>query len=400
MKTKLIKLSIILFLIIILASIVSAIGVSPSNKIIEFEPNLKSEVTFSIINSENKDLKAVVYARGDYAKYTTLKETLVNLKSADKSRDFTFQLNLPKEEKPGIHEAEIVVMEFPEEFATESETVITATTAVIAKLKIRVPYPGKYAEAKLYAYGNEPNKKVKFVMPVFNYGTLDIEKAKATIQILGATYEEIAAIESNEAKISSKDEAKLEAEWLANVNPGKYHVIATIWYDNEKITIEDDINIGSLFIDITRIDVKDFNLGEVAKFDIFLQSKWNELIENVYGEMTVTDKGGTEYTKFRTAATSMPALGQAKIEAYWDTAGIKVGTYDMHLVIYYAGATTERVIETQVNIDSIRTSLTPTAQLVAPTSGKRDTLLMLLVFILIIINIAWFIYFKRSRKKK
>ena len=400
MKIKLLKLNTALFLIIILSSIAAAIGVSPSNKIIEFEPNLKSEVTFSIINSENKDLKAVIYARGDYAKYTTLKETLVSLKASDKSMDFKFQLNLPKEEKPGIHEAEIVVMEFPEEFATESETVITATTAVIAKLKVRVPYPGKYAEAKLYAYGNEPNKKVRFVMPVFNYGTLGIEKAKATIQILGATYEEIAVIESNEAKISSKGEVKLEAEWLANVNPGKYHVIATIWYDNEKITIEDDINIGSLFIDITRIDVKDFNLGEVAKFDIFLQSKWNELIENVYGEMTVTDKGGTEYTKFRTAATSMPALGQAKIEAYWDTAGISVGTYGMHLVVYYAGATTERMIETQVNIDSIRTSLTPTAQLVAPTAGKRDTLLMLLVFILIIVNIAWFIYFRRSRKKK
>ena len=401
MKTKLLKLSLALFLIVLLANFVAAIAVSPSKKIIDFIPGSEEEeVTFNIINIHHEDFKAVVYVSGELANYSDLGRTLVTVRADQDSVPFSFKLKLPSELKPGLHDAEIVVMEFPKEFAADEDApVIKAITAVIAQLKVRVPYPGKYAEAKLYIYPAEPAGITRFVIPVFNYGKDTIHKAKARISILGATYEEIASIETGEVEIGPKGEAKLVAEWKSDVNPGKYHAVAYIYYDDEQIKLESDFDIGNLFVEIAKVAVDKFSLGQVARFDIYLRNKWNQELNDVYGEMTVMDKAGSVYTTFKTATVNLAAYGENVIPAYWDTKDVSIGAYDIKLVIYYAGKTTEKLIETQVNIDSIRTSLTPTAQLVAARGGFRDTMLTVLVIILIAINAAWFIYFKRSRKK-
>ncbi|MBS3097888.1 hypothetical protein J4209_03795 [Candidatus Woesearchaeota archaeon] len=400
MKTKLLKLSLAMFLIILLASLVQGIAVSPSKKIIEFEPGLEEEVTFNIVNLYKQDFKAVVYIRGELAEFTDLGQTLVSVRADQDSVPFSFKIKLPQDLKPGLHDSEIVVMEFPKEFAAEEDTpVIKAVTAVIAQLKVRVPFPGKYAEAKMYVYPAEPAGIVRFVIPVFNYGRDTIHKANARISILGATYEEIATIETNSVEIATKGEGQLVADWKADVNPGTYHAVAFVYYDDEQIKLEDNFNIGNLFVEITKVAVDKFSLGQVARFDIYLRNKWNEELKDVYGEMTVSDKAGSVYTTFKTANVNLAAYGEDAIQAYWDTKDVSIGKYDLRLVIYYAGKTTEKLIEAEVNIDNIRTSLTPTAQLIAPTGRGRNSMLVILVVVLIAINIGWFAYFKRSRKK-
>ena len=68
-------------------------------------------------------------------------------------------------------------------------------------------------------------------------------------------------------------------------------------------------------------------------------------------------------------------------------------------MIHYAEKVTEKLIETEVYIDSIRTELGPTAQVVAQPGMGRDTLLTILVIILIVVNIGWFMFFVKWRKK-
>jgi hypothetical protein len=398
--TKLSKIMVYVILVVLAANSVMALGVMPAKKIVEFAPG-SHEITLRIINNEHKNFKAVVYARGDIAQYTNLQNTLITVEAEEATKEFTFTLNLPeKMEKPGTHEADIVIMEFPKEFASEQETtVITATASIVAKLQVRVPYPGKYAESDIIISGAQVGENVVFTLPIYNFGKEDIQKVKATIRIVGATYEEIAVVETNEISVPAGGQSKIVAKWPANVNAGVYHVIATVNYDGKQIRLDKNFNVGNLFVDITRIDVQDFSLGDIAKFEIYLQSKWNQPISNVYGEMTVTDKQGTQYTKFKTAAIDLEPQGIGKLFAYWDTKGVSVGLYDLRLVLHYAGQTTEKIIETQVNIDSIRTSITPVAEVIAQKGAiGRDAILIVVVAILIIINIAWFVYFRKTRK--
>ena len=55
-----------------------------------------------------------------------------------------------------------------------------------------------------------------------------------------------------------------------------------------------------------------------------------------------------------------------------------------------------------MNLDSIRTSLEPTARVVAKKSGllTRDGALVILVIILIVVNVLWFVYVKKERRRK
>jgi len=293
-------------------------------------------------------------------------------------------------------------MEFPETFGLEEETaVITAKTAVIAELSVRVPFPEKYIESKLHIEEAEPFKPIRFVLPVSNYGTKKIHNIMATVEILGSTYEKIAEIETDQLEdLNPKEENKLVGIWVANANPGTYHAKVTIYYDEEKLELEQNFKVGSLFIDIVKIETGKFSLGDIAVFDIYLENKWNEMIEGVYGEMTVSDKENTEYTKFKTASVDIDAFSREKIQAYWNTKDASIGIYDVDLIIHYADRTTKKIVEAQVNLDSIKTSLSPTARVVGVEKGssRRDSILGILVVTLVIINIGWFIYFKKRRR--
>lgn len=378
-----------------------AIGVAPVKTVIDFEPG-SQEITVRIINNEHKDFKAVVYSEGELAEYVELPTTLVTVKAEEDSKSLSFNLNLPEKlDRPGTHEAKITILEFPKEFATEEATaVIRAVGSVVTKVVVRVPYPGLYAEADLFITQAKVDKPVIFTIPIYNFGEQDIKKAKATITIYGATYEKIAEIYSDEKQIKSKEQTKLVASWMPDVNPGVYHASVKIDYDGRRINLEKNFNVGNLFIEISKVEVEDFILGGVARFDIYVESKWNELIKNVYGEMTVKDKKGGIYATSKTASVDIPAYEKAKLQAYWDTKDVQIGLYDVLLKIHYADKTTERLIETQVNIDSIQTRLGLTAQVVAKKSKllTRDSVLVLLVIILIVINISWFIYFRKRKK--
>ena len=72
MKNKLLKLSLALFLVILLASLAQGIAVSPSKKIIDFIPGSEEEVTFSIINIYHEALKALGYVSGALGNYSDL----------------------------------------------------------------------------------------------------------------------------------------------------------------------------------------------------------------------------------------------------------------------------------------------------------------------------------------
>jgi len=114
--------------------------------------------------------------------------------------------------------------------------------------------------------------------------------------------------------------------------------------------------------------------------------------------MTVLDQQGTKYSTFKTASIDMNPLATGSLQAFWDTKDITIGRYNLRLLIHYAEKVTEKLIESEVSIDGIRTDLGPTAQVVASKGVDRDTILTVLVIILVLINIVWFVYFIKKKK--
>jgi len=396
MKLKSILLIIV---IIVLASQTYALGIAPSHSDIIFEPGLEKTIQLKVINNAHKDFDAVVYAEGKLAEYITINEPMIKLTKDQDSKIISYKLNLPKTlKKQGMHEARIVVREIPKE--TKGGTTITANLAVVSKLKVMVPYKGKYAEIKLFVTNFKQNEESNFAVEVRNLGTQDILEAKAVIDIYGPLNNKLETITSNKASVKSKNKEILIAKWTPKFGSGSYHAVATLIYDELNTKDEKSFTIGTLELDIVSISVTDFRLGGIAKFDILVENNWNMEIPNVYAETTVTDNKGEIYTQFKTASADIPAFGKQELNAYWDTAKVIPGTYKFDIILNYLDQKTEKIFDIMVEYDKITATLVGKAIAVEeeekPALVKSIYILIFLVVILIIFNIV--IYFKKIRK--
>ena len=382
----------------------AAIGVTPGRTTVDFEPNLERSVTFTILNNEHKEFNAFVYADDELKDVITAEKNIIEFKETDESKPFTFRFRLPeKMEKPGDHWAKIVVMEMPS--GTNPQTtdgqVVLATTAVVHQLRVKVPYPGKYAEFEMVANDAEPNGTVNFFVKVFNLGTENIYNAFATVDILGPTNEKIDTIESEPISVESKKTGEIAIPWQANVNPGMYHAIATVSYDDKVGKVEKNFAVGAMRIEVLDVKVRNFVLGGIAKFEISMENKWNQKITGAYAEIVMSNQKGDQVASFKSASIDVDPLQRSTLYAYWDTQGVEKGAYDAKLILHYADKTSEKLLKAYVNLESIETEIVGiTARAVTAKGGPGPgaDLLVPIVIVLIMINVGWFFYF-RGRKK-
>lgn len=393
------------FIFIALASIsnVLAIGITPGRVTLDFQPSLQKQVEFKIINTEHKDMKIVFGAEGELAKYIMLKteSPIVEFSAAENEKTFTYVVNLPDSLTAGQHEAKITATEVPPEGVGEG-VYIGATVVVTSQLLVKVPYPYKYAEIKLSVRESAVNGTTQFYVEVENLGVHDLVDMQAIIEILSGTNEKIAIIKTDSKTIPAGKKAELVASWKANINAGQYKAIASLVYDEGKIANAEKVfSVGSLEVDVVDISVKNFKLGDIAKFDITVESKWSVAVKDVYAQLQIFDEQEQQIANVKTASLDIPPLSRQVFTAYWDTAGIREGTYSGKLLLNYANKIIERQLKTEITLNSIRVEVIGvgiTARATAAEGGNQN-LMFILIVVLIIVNIAWFIYFKRKQKK-
>ncbi|MDD5177721.1 MAG: hypothetical protein PHT54_00335 [Candidatus Nanoarchaeia archaeon] len=398
-KNILIKTIMVLIILTILFSVeVKAIGITPGKITTDFEANKKETFSFKVLNNEKKDMQVVLYAeKSELSDLITMYDSIISLSSAEESKEFKFDLTLPEKiEEPGTHQLKIIALEIPSN--SEGQAFVGATAAVALIIEIKVPYPGKYAKIDLEISDAQVNDYVNFIIPISNFGTERINQAKATIDILGPTNEKIATVTTNEISIDPKDKKEVTSQWKAEVNPGAYHAVATLSYDGKYARAEKTFYVGNLFIEILSIESKNFQLGQVAKFTISAENKWNDKVNDVYAQVVITDENGNEAGNFKSANVNFEPLSKQELLAYWDTEFVKEGTYDAKIILNYNGKTTEKNMKAYITLGSIRFSSLGTGEAIAAAGLGRNTILTILVIVLIIINIAWFVYIRRKNK--
>jgi len=391
----------IIFTLIFISSNVLAIGIAPGSKTIQFQPNLEQEIGFSIINNEHKHLKVFLFVRGELKQNIILPKEAVELTPEQESVRLSYKVKLPEKiGKPGIHAAEIIALEVPEE--AEGEVVVGATAAVISILNVEVPFPGKYAEATVDILGNSLDEPTTFITKVFNRGEQDIVSAKATIEIFGPTNNKITTLTTQEKSIKVRQKTELVTSWVAeDISPGPHFAVITLNYDGKEQKIAKTFDIGSLQVGIEKIEVKNFKMGDVAKFDITVENKWNQKIIDVFTQILINDEEGNLMADIKSSSENLEPLDKTELNAFWDTEGVEEGTYDTKATLYYEDQETEFLFESHIASDSL--TVTPigiTGLVVADTGGvRRGSILSILVVILAIINIVWLIHFKKRNKK-
>ncbi len=366
----------ILLIVINLIEIISGLGISPAIIEDDFKPGLERTFEYSVFGG-NPNFELEVYAAGELAEYVKLdKDTL----SAGGGK-FLVTIKLPEYiEKPGKNRIYIGAREkFDEELA--GGTVGTSVT-IQAVIVIYVPYPGKYLEISLKSNNVNVGEPVNFELNIISRGDEDVNM---TPQIeITSSNKTIENLYFRNRELKSQESITLKkALDTTNYNPGTYNAIAIVDY-GKIASAESSFKIGDLFINIVNYTRQIF-IGEIKRFDIEIESGWNDNIDGVYAEVFIFN-GSERFIDFKTSSTSLTPWERKTITGFFDTSNFLEGFYDANITLIYYGKDIGKTSTELVEIEFIK-------------EAKKITMWLIIAGILLVLIIIGFIIKKYLFKK-
>jgi len=368
--------------------IIYAFPVSPPTEIIDFKPNLHYSFEYKVGNRQSTPLDIVMYPDGDLKNFIRLSDNKATIMPGE-WKTFTADVNLPDNiEKPGVHKNSIIV----EEVIPPATGIIGGRVAIELQVLIRVPYPGKYIEARLEIPDGEVGEPLKIKIFVANRGKEDINDIRASIDIHDINGVRIATVNTNSISLHVGEENYIYAEWVPSVSAGRYLAKAHITYDENFEELEKEFRIGELLIAINNIFIKEGGImkNSIAKFVVEVESKWNEPIEDAYIILEAGNSTKTMGTKSETFDIGAWQINQ--ISLYWDATGYTPGAYTGKVIVYYELKTTSSSFEFNIVETSFFKKIL--------TINTLVVVLVALVVLLILINISQFIKKHKAEKIK
>ncbi len=377
--------------------LVSSLGITPAQKIISYVPGTTSTLSFDIVNTEHKNMNLVILPQGELNKSIAISKVSEKIEANSGGKTITYQFTIPSGLRPGRHSGEILVLEIPSEESRES-TFVGAVVGVITAVVVDVPYPGKYAETSLDIAANKEGG-FSFVIPILSKGDLNIVHAKAIIDIFTPLNEKIASLVSEDISIPSQERKELAIKWDATgVQKGRYLAIANIIYDETSVKIEKEFSVGEQMLELKNVEVNDFSLGEIAKFEFLLENTWSEIIANAYIQMQVFNKEGAVMADFKSATYDILPDENKLLVAFWDTDGVSNGNYDARAFVKFAEQSLQHDFKLEVSDDEI--NVVGVGYVIKSSSkGGSNSLIVILsvaIGILVLLNLIWFLVIRKK----
>lgn len=395
------KIFLILILIFSLYS-VSGLGVTPARKTVDYVPGLEGSVGFSVLNSESKDIDLVVYSEGELSENVFLSESSFSMSADEKDKQLGYDYKLPSGLSPGVHTADIVVLQVPKK-SSGGDNYVGATLAVVTELYVQVPYPGKYAEAELNIINPGKGEEARFIIPVASRGKVGLADVYATIDIYNKLNGKVGSVASGSVSLEQGERKELVANWNASVEPGEYRAVVNVVYgreDGQTISLEKVFNVGSKELDLQSVEVNNFQLGGIAKLEMLVENKWGEPIKEAYVETNVYDSSGAVMANFKSANYDFDAFEKKSILAYWDTQGVKEGTYGTEVFLKHSSKSTQKAFELKVSQNDIQAvGLGYVISSGESEGGSLVTILIIALVVLVLVNVLWFLVFRKFLKK-
>lgn len=394
--TNLTKLIAWFFLALLIISTASAIGVSPGKRVIDYNDGSTANEKITIHNTDGVAMQVLLEPKGELAEYITLEQNELTFAANEDKKSVGYTLKMPPGLSPGLHSAEITAKELLEEL--DSST-IRPSLMVGSLVYIKVPYPGKYISANLYIPEGTLGQDMKMSVAINHLGNNPIEELKAKVQIYNPQGELMSMVSSEKISLEPKEvrELIIELNTLA-YDPGEYQVHVTIEYDGETMTISDQLRIDDFLLKLLSVAVRDFELGDIANFDLTIKNIGNLLVEKAYAELVLKSATRTlaDLTSYK---VDIDALETKSTNIYWDTSDVAQGTYEGTLSLRYKDQSLTKDIITTVGEDSIDISFGPTGMVVEqPSATGTDMGLVPYLIVIIILLIVIMVVVLRKNK--
>ncbi len=304
---------------------------------IDFQPEMENTFNYELLANAGTTMDYEINVLGDLKPYVTLSTNLIKDVPSGSNVPFSAHLKLPSKLEPGIHDAQICVLETQ----TRGGGMIGARTEACGGFLIRVLYRGKYLKVENFDVPDvNIGEKLKIGITVKSWSEVDINSIKASIDIFGQSREgkgikRIATVMTEEKQLKSNAQETLTAYFDTNgLEAGGYTATYTLFYDGQDINDSTEFKIGDLSLKILNY-TREFEQGKVVKFEIEVLSQWNSKIGDVYGTVDVDNE------RLTTPLISLEPWENKTLVTYWDTTNKKVGDYNGRIVVYYSNKTTQ-----------------------------------------------------------
>lgn len=390
----------VILLGLFLVSNVLALGVTPGRTTIDFKPNLERQVNFEIINQEGRDVDFAISVDGELAQYVMLGSREISINSDEERKSFSYTLKLPSNLEPGLRTGRIIITEIPKDLDSE-ESYVSATLAVATQIHVNVPFSGKYAKSGMVVYNSAQGEDVTFVFPVVNKGQFELTSVRANVDIYNKANEKVGSFNTDSISIPIGERKEVVHEWANNLSIGEYRAAATVIYDEGTINIERVFSVGDKELELQEINVNDFNLGEIVKMEMLVENKWSEPISDAYVETKIMNDNEEVVASFKSSSYDIDALAKQVFVSYWDTAGVSEGSYASDVAINYLDKVSKKSLQFEVSQNEL--NVVGLGYVVSDGSGGEGnivTVLVIIIVVLIMINLLWFLVFRKKLEDK
>lgn len=331
-------------LIISFVKPISALGLAPAKTVLNFRPGGEHIFTYRVLGiSPTKELQLSV--SGELAEYAKLdRDTLTG------PGEFSVILKLPTVlEKPGPN---ILFVEVAEKVDDEIASTVGTSVTVNGLIVVNVPFPGKYLDVFLITPDSNVGDSVRFDLRILSKGDQDVF-AKPRIEV-SSQEGIIETLFFNEREVLSQAEVKLKKSLdTTSYNPGRYSAKAIVDYTGDEPAIAESIfRIGELRIDILNY-TKQVLIHKTAKFEIEIESGWNNEIETISADVGIFNGTG-KIAQIETTSTELVPWEKKVLVGYFDSSEIVEGFYDANITLSYHGKDVGKSSSELVRIEFVK----------------------------------------------
>ena len=327
----------VVFLFLIPLINAGSIGISPAKFQLYFEPNIEVDYTFTA-SSANPNEYIHIEVKGDLTEYVTVSQTRFL-----KGGSFVVTLKLPSNiSVPGNHRILIAAVPFVDE--SELNGTLGGKAVVQAPIDVYVPYPGKYVEAEFMINDVSESNNAIYKLKLHSLGT-DFVVINSRLELYDTTGKN--KILTQTLVDSERMNSKEEREFIGLLNsselkPGSYKLKVIVDYEQKVIELDELFRVGYLFVNITDYSYE-FETGKINQFDIEVENLWNQELKNVYGEVTVTEKGKI-LEEIKTFSIDLKPWKRTNITGFFDAINITEGRYIANIKIFYQGESSYKLV--------------------------------------------------------
>ena len=378
----------ILGLLFISINVKASAVITPPSLVIFHEPSLNKIYSFGLTNKGDSILDLDISVDGDLKDYINVNMQNITLQPKE-GVAVVYELNLPETGlKPGSHLNFIKAKERVQE--SVSGRGVQAVPEVAFTIEVLVPYPGDYLEAAI----NTPDSvqvgdDIDVHLQLNNMGTNDLNNVKTRVEFLNLeNNKSMGVLNLDNVDIKSKETMNLIGYYpTKNWNLGAYNTVATISYGTNEIKLSKQFNVGDIEMEIVGLNTTRYEQDSLNKIGVIVASKWNQIINNIYVTVSLTDQNGRKI-EARSQSLDIGPWGVTEVPVFIDTSGFKAGFYKMNTKLFYFDKNKEKIFDIEIYKTWYKSLI------------RIESLLIIIILILLVIFVFNYIKSHRISKKK